>query len=131
VADYVPLIGFESSETELPLAGGYRVRRMTDDEMDAALSHGAVPVQNGHGPGGVDVSRFHQWAVVHEATVDLVAGYRDESPTDLGLPLADLHDAAHRLISSLRIVVGGCVQSTRTVRYEDVPSSVELRWRPR
>ena len=117
VADYVPLIGFESSETALPLADGYYVRRMTDDELNAALGCGAVPVGNVCTPGGVEVSRFSQWAVVHEAAVELVAGYRDESPADLGLPLADLHDAAHRLISSLRIVVGGCVQSTRAVRY--------------
>lgn len=117
VADYVPLIGLDSSETELPLAGGYCVRRMTDDEMNAALSHGALPIQNLCTPGSVDVSRFNQWALVHAETVDLVAGHRDEGPTDLGLPLPDLHDAAHRLITSLRIVVGGSVQSTRAIRY--------------
>ncbi len=117
VVDYVPLIGLESSETELALAGGYRVRRMTDDELNAALSRGAVPIQNVCTPGSVDVSRFNQWALVHEATVDLVAGHRDEHPADLGLPLPELHDAAHRLITSLRVVVGGCVQSTRAVRY--------------
>jgi hypothetical protein len=117
VVDLVPLIGFESTQPFIPLTDGFQIRRMTDDELHAAIQALAVPTETPSGPVSVTVRRCNQWALTYERTVDLIGGHSGAVPAALGLSPGELADAARRLIMALRLAVGGSVLSSRVIRH--------------
>jgi len=115
--DLVPLIGFDSAEVSVLLAGGYQIRTITDGELHIVVQALAVPTESPSSPAAVTVRRFNQWAFTYERTVDLVVGYGSAVPAALGPSLDELADAAQRLIVALRVAVGGSVLPGRMIRH--------------
>jgi hypothetical protein len=126
--EFVPLTGFTSSMAEIALLDGVVLRPMTDPQMSRAIQVLAVPAEFSGGPNSVQVSRFHQWAVMREHSYP-IRSYKQGMPERPQAPrFPSLEEPVQRLITALRVVCGGSVVATRAIHAQhddDFPPSVE------
>lgn len=126
--EFVPLNGFTSSMTDIALADGVVLRPMTDRQVSRAIKVLAVPAEFGGGPNSVQVSRFHQWAVMREQGYP-VRSYKQGMPEQPQAPdFPRLEEPAQRLVTALRIVCGGSVVATRPIHAQhddDFPPTIK------
>lgn len=119
--EFVPLNGFTSSMADIAFADGVVLRPMTDRHISRAVQVLAVPAEFSGGPNSVQVSRFHQWAVMREQDYP-VRSYKQGMPEQPQAPdFPGLEEPAQRLVTALRIVCGGPVVATRPIhaQYDD------------
>ena len=126
--EFVPLNGFTSSMADIALADGMALRPMTDRQISRAIQVLAVPAEFSGGPNSVQVSRFHQWAVMREQSYP-VRSYKQGMPEQPQAPdFPRLEEPAQRLVTALRIVCGGSVVATRPIfaqNDDDFPPTVD------
>lgn len=126
--EFVPLNGFTSSMADIALVDGVVLRPMTDRQVNRAIQVLAVPVEFSGGPNSVQVSRFHQWAVMREQGYP-VRSHKQGMPEQPQAPnFPRLEEPAQRLVTALRIVCGGSVVSTRPIHAQhddDFPPTVD------
>ncbi len=104
MVEFLPLNGFEPTETVVLLPDGLVLRRMSDRLMSAAIDHLAVPrMSAGGGVNGARVSRFDQWALTTAGAYPVADGRPIAAPPAVGVSnlvraghLAD-HGVAHRM----------------------------------
>jgi hypothetical protein len=126
--EFIPLNGFTSSMSDIALADGVVLRPMTDRQVSRAIQVLAVPAEFSGGPNSVQVSRFHQWAVMRDQGYP-VRSYKQgmlEQPQAPDFPR--LEEPAQRLVTALRIVCGGSVVATRPIHAQhddDFPPTVD------
>ena len=113
MVEFLPLNGFESTETVVRLPDSLILQRMTDAQVSAAINHLAVPRMSGTGVNSARVSRFDQWALITSRTYPVAHGSRLAAPQPPEFPT--LHQPAGSLITALRIVCGGSVVATRSM----------------
>jgi hypothetical protein len=114
MVEFLPLNGFESTETVVPLPDGLVLQRMSDRQMSAAIDHLAVPrTSPAGGVNGARVSRFDQWALTTTAAYPVADGSPIAAPQAPVFPA--LYEPATLLITALRIVCGGSVVATRSM----------------
>ncbi|MEU4765620.1 hypothetical protein AB0H12_20420 [Actinosynnema sp. NPDC023794] len=125
--EFIPLNGFTSSMADIALVGGVALRPMTDRQVSRAIQVLAVPAEFSGGPNSVQVSRFHQWAVMREQGYP-VRSYKQGMPEQPQAPdFPRLEEPAQRLVTALRIVCGGSVVATRPIHAQhddDFPPTV-------
>jgi hypothetical protein len=128
LVEFIPLNGFTSSMADIALPDGVVLRPMTDRQISRAIQALAVPAEFIGGPNGVQVSRFHQWAVMREQNYP-VRSYKQGMPEHpQGPDFPSLEEPAQRLVSALRVVCGGSVVATRPIHAQhddDFPPTVE------
>ena len=126
--EFIPLNGFTSSMADIALADGVVLRPMTDRQVSRAIQVLAVPAEFSGGPNSVQVSRFHQWAVMREQGYP-VRSYKQGMPEQPQAPsFPSLEEPAQRLVTALRIVCGGTVVATRPIHAQhddDFPPTVD------
>lgn len=126
--EFVPLNGFTSGMADIALADGVVLRPMTDRQVSRAIQVLAVPAEFSGGPNSVQVSRFHQWAVMREQSYP-VRSYKQGMPEQPKAPdFPRLEEPAQRLVTALRIVCGGSVVATRPIHAQhddDFPPTVD------
>jgi hypothetical protein len=114
--------------SDIALADGVVLRPMTDRQVSRAIQVLAVPAEFSGGPNSVQVSRFHQWAVMRDQGYP-VRSYKQgmlEQPQAPDFPR--LEEPAQRLVTALRIVCGGSVVATRPIHAQhddDFPPTVD------
>ena len=113
MVEFLPLNGFESTETVVQLPDGLVLQRMSDAQMSAAIDHLAVPRMSGTGVNSVHVSRFDQWALMRSRTYPVADGSPIAAPQPPAFPT--LYEPATLLITALRVVCGGSVVATRSM----------------
>jgi len=114
MVEFVPLNGFDSSESSLELPGGVVVQQMTDPQVSSSIDYLAVPRMYSGAPNRAHVSRFDQWAVTVSEAHQVMAGYiGPDNPTPPVFP--QLTEPADRVVTALRIVCGGSVVATRSM----------------
>jgi hypothetical protein len=117
IVDFIPLLGLVSSEREILFGDGFVLRPMTDAEMNASLLALAVLIESPSMPVNVTVSRYNQCALTHTQPAMLVSGLRSATPTVAGPAAEEMVAAGHRLVTALRLAVGGSVQASRPIRH--------------
>lgn len=126
--EFVPLNGFTSSMADIALADGVVLRPMTDRQISRAIQVLAVPAEFSGGPNSVQVSRFHQWAVMREQDYP-VRSYKQGMPEQPhGPDFPRLEEPAQTLVTALRVVCGGSVVATRPIHAphdDDFPPTAE------
>ncbi|MET8054639.1 hypothetical protein ABZU75_44410 [Streptosporangium sp. NPDC005286] len=113
MVEFLPLNGFESTETVVLLPDGLVMQRMNDAQMSAAIDHLAVPRMSGGSVNGARVSRFDQWALTVERSYPVTDGRSIAVSQPPAFPT--LYEPANTLIRALRIVCGGSVVATRSM----------------
>jgi len=118
LVEFLPLNGFTSSLEELQLPDGLVLRPMTDRQISEAIRVLAVPAEFGGGPNNVQVSRFHQWALITERTYPVRSHKQGMPEHPATPPFPTQEDASTRLVMALRIVCGGSAVTTRLIRMQ-------------
>jgi hypothetical protein len=113
MVEFLPLNGFESTETVVQLPDGLVLQRMSDAQVSAAIDHLAVPRMPGAGVNSARVSRFDQWALTRSRTYPVADGSPIAAPQPPAFPT--LYEPATLLVTALRIVCGGSVVATRSM----------------
>jgi hypothetical protein len=90
--EFFPLNGFTSSMADIALPDGVVLRPMTDRQISRAIQVLAVPAEFSGGPNSMQVSRFHQWAVMREQDYP-VHSYKQGMPEHPQGPIFPKHDA--------------------------------------
>lgn len=112
----------------IALADGMVLRPMTDRQISRAIQVLAVPAEHSGGSNSVQVSRFHQWAMMRERDYP-VRSYKQGMPEHPhGPDFPKLQEPAQRLVTALRIVCGGSVVATRPIHAQhddDFPPTVD------
>jgi hypothetical protein len=113
MVEFLPLNGFESSETVVLLPDGLVLQRMSDAQMSAAINLLAVPRMSGGSVNSARVSRFDQWALMTEQAYAVADGHPIAAPQAAAFPT--LYEPGRLLTTALRIVCGGSVVTTRSM----------------
>lgn len=125
--EFIPINGFTTSMSDIALADGVVLRLMTDRQISRAIQVLAVPAEFSGGPNSVQVSRFHQWAVMREQGYP-VRSYKQGMPEQThGPDFPRLEEPAQRLVTAMRIVCGGSAVATRPIHAQhddDFPPTV-------
>lgn len=126
--EFIPLNGFTSGMADIALADGMVLRPMTDRQVSRAIQVLAVPAEFSGGPNSVQVSRFHQWAVMREQSYPVRSYKQGMSERPKAPDFPSLEEPAQRLVTALRIVCGGSVVATRPIHAQhddDFPPTVD------
>ncbi len=125
--EFVPLNGFTSSMSDIALVDGVVLHPMTDRQISRAIQVLAVPAEFSGGPNSVQVSRFHQWAVMREQEYPVRSDKQGMLDQHRGSDFPRLEEPAQRLVTAMRTVCGGSVVATRPIHAQhddDFPPTV-------
>ncbi|MEV7322458.1 hypothetical protein [Streptomyces sp. NPDC093970] len=108
LVEYVPLLGFDMSQavSGAPLPDGLTIRPMTDGEVSEALRVMGIPIAQLSGTNSLNLSRFHQNALVLERDLPVHSGHNQHPEAGASSPFGA---AVDRMLIALRIVCGGSV----------------------
>ncbi|MDH6519461.1 hypothetical protein M2163_003554 [Streptomyces sp. SAI-135] len=117
LVEYVPLLGFDMSQavSGTPLPDGLTIRPMTDGEVSEALRVMGIPIAQLSSTNSLNLSRFHQNALVLERDLSVHSGYSQHP--EAGTP-SPFDAAVDRMLIALRIVCGGSVTYGRPMRMQ-------------
>ncbi|WP_433720338.1 hypothetical protein ACQP2Y_35220 [Actinoplanes sp. CA-051413] len=119
LVEFVPMnaLRVTSDVTTVELSDDLTLRAMSDQQVSAAIMRHAVPAEFLGGPTFVSVEPDHQWALSVESNFPIIsASEMPKHPTAGPFPVLD--GPAERLVKALRVVCGGSVVSTRSVRLQ-------------